>query len=231
MKARLREATIISILKYLCGLVLLALVLCLGAGCSTAPSGKRDQPGERWACDREADEAMMRNDYEGGIFLHQRFLEREPENALALYHLGYAYGQVGENLREVSCYEKAIALGFKKDRIFFNLGMAYGELHQTEKSIGAFKEALAINPDRADNHFGLGMAYQMKVADRLAEEEFLKAITIDPGHVDARLSLGLLYADWGEMQKAAEQLHKVLEIDPTNAKAREILEIMGKDSR
>ncbi len=231
MKGSLKEATIICILKYLCGLVLLVLALSLGTGCATDHLGKRDEPEKGWACDKEADEAMMRNDYEGGILLHERLLEKEPENALALYHLGYAYGRVGENLKEVSCYEKAIGLGFKKERIFFNLGMAYGELHQTEKSIGAFKEALTINPDRADNHFGLGMAYQMKVADRLAEEEFLKAIRIDPDHVDARLSLGLLYADRGEMQKAAEQIHKVLEIDPTNERAREILEIMGKDLR
>lgn len=229
MNAPLREATITKILKYVSGLAILVPVLCLGTRCSTAPLGERDQPGKRWVCDKKADEAMMRNDYKGGVLLHQRVLEKEPENALALYHLGYAYAQIGENLREVSCYEKAIALGFKKDRIFFNLGMAYGELHQTEKSIGAFKEALAINPDRADNHFGLGMAYQMKGADSLAEEEFLKAITIDPGHVEARLSLGLLYANWGETQKAAKQLHKVLEIDPTNGRAREILETMGKE--
>lgn len=231
MKGSLKEETIICVIKYLCGLVLLMLALPLGTGCSTDHSRKRDEVEKGWTCAKEADEAMMRNDYEGGILLHQRLLDKEPENALALYHLGYAYGRVGENLKEVSYYEKAIGLGFKIDRIFFNLGMAYGELHQTEKSIGAFKEALAINPDRADNHFGLGLAYQMKVADRLAEEEFMKAITIDPDHVDARLSLGLLYADRGEMKKAAEQVRKVLEIDPSNARAREILEIIGNHLR
>ena len=213
----------------LCGLVFSLSAVCAGSGCSKALSRKNAEPVKSWTCDKEADEAMKRNDYEAGISLHERFLEKEPENALALYHLGYAYGQIGEHLREVSHYEKAISFGYKKDRIFFNLGMAYGELNQTEKSISAFKQALDTNPGNADNHFGLATAYQKSAADKLAEEEFLKAIEIDPRHVDARLLLSLLYADWGELEKAAGQLRKTLEIDPTNERARHFLERIEKE--
>ena len=207
----------------LCGLMFSLSAVCVGAGCSKVLSEKSAEPVKGWTCDKEADEAMKRNDYEAGISLHERFLEKEPENALALYHLGYAYGQIGEHLREVSYYEKAIALGFREEGMFFNMGMAYGELNQTEKSISAFKQALDMNPGNADNHFGLAMAYQKSAADKPAEEEFLKAIEIDPRHVDARLYLSLLYREWGEIQKAAEQLRKVLEIDPTHSGARKFL--------
>jgi tetratricopeptide (TPR) repeat protein len=214
---------------FLCSLAFALSAVCVGAGCSKVLSGKSAEPVKAWTCDKEADEAMKRNDYEAGISLHERFLEKEPENALALYHLGYAYGQIGEHLREVPLYEKAIALGFIRDYIFFNLGMAYGELNQTEKSISAFKQALDMNPGNADNHFGLAMAYQKNAADKLAEEEFLKAIEIDPRHVDARLLLSLLYADCGELEKAAGQLRKTLEIDPTNERARHFLERIEKE--
>ena len=126
-------------------------------------------------------------------------------------------------------YEKSIALGFKKDRIFFNLGMAYGELAQIEKSISAFKRALDVNQDSADNHFGLAMAYQRGFADKLAEKEFLGALKIDSGHVDARLGLSMLYADRGNFRKAGEQLRKILEIEPTHNMAREFLESIEKE--
>ena len=96
---------------FLCGLMFSLLALCVVSGCSKALLGKNAEPKKRWICDKEADEAMKRNEYEAGIILHQRFLEKEPENALALYHLGYAYGQIGEHLREVSHYEKAISFG------------------------------------------------------------------------------------------------------------------------
>ncbi len=213
----------------LCGLMFSLSAVCVGAGCSKVLSGKSAEPVKGWTCDKEADEAMKRNDYESGIILHQRFLEKEPKNALALYHLGYAYGQIGEHLREVSYYEKAIALGFREEGMFFNMGMTYCEIGQAEKATSAFKEALKINPGSADNHFGLGMAYHITVTNGLAEEELLKAIEIDPRHADARLLLSLLYADWGELQKAADQLRKVLEIDPTNDRARKFLERIEKE--
>jgi len=213
----------------LCGLVFSLSAVYAGSGCSKVLSGKSAEPVKAWTCDKEADEAMKQNDYEAGISLHERFLEKDPENALALYHLGYAYGQIGEHLKEVSHYEKAISFGYKRDRIFFNLGMAYGELNQTKKAISAFKQALDINPGNADNHFGLAVVYQKNAADKLAEEEFLKAIEIDPRHVDARLLLSLLYADCGELEKAAGQLRKTLEIDPTNERARHFLERIEKE--
>ncbi len=213
----------------LCGLMFSLSAVCVGAGCSKVLSEKSAEPVKGWTCDKEADEAMKRNDYEAGISLHERFLEKEPENALALYHLGYAYGQIGEHLREVSYYEKAIVLGFREEGMFFNMGMTYCEIGQAEKATSAFKEALKINPGSADNHFGLGMAYHITVTNGLAEEELLKAIEIDPRHADARLLLSLLYADWGELQKAAGQLRKVLEIDPTNDRARKFLERIEKE--
>jgi tetratricopeptide (TPR) repeat protein len=146
-----------------------------------------------------------------------------------LYHLGYAYGQIGDYRKEVLHYEKAITLGFSTDLIYFNLGMAYGELSEIEKAISAFRKSLEVNPENSDSHFGLAMAYYQKgIADKLAEEEFLKAIDIDSKHIDARLYLGILYADRGEIQKACHQLRETLKIDPTNERARVLLEKIEK---
>ena len=210
------------------------VALCLAGmlpsvGCSKGFFGKSTDIDKRWTCDEEADNAMRRQDYDSGILLHQRFLEKDPENGSALYHLGYAYGQTGDHLKEVSYYEKAIGVGFQGKRIYFNLGMAYGELNQGEKSIRAFRKALDLDPDSADSHFGLAMAYQRNSDEKLAEEEFLQAIKIDPGHLDARLYLSMLYADIGDLQKACDQLRKILEIDPTNRIAREFLERIKKE--
>jgi tetratricopeptide (TPR) repeat protein len=211
----------VFILKVLC---LYLFALCVGLGCTSFPLEKGVELDKRWTCDKNSDEAMKRNDYVAGISLHERFLEREPQNALALYHLGYAHGRTGNHLKEVLFYEKALALGFKRDHIFFNLGMAYGELDYTEKSIRAFKQAIDMNPNSADNHFGFAIACQRSGNNKGAKKEFLTAIKLEPRHVEARLSLSKLYIDWGEMQKATEQLRKILKIDPTHESARESLE-------
>ena len=200
-------------------------VVYVGSGCSNTLLRKAHDNEKTWVCDNAADEALKWRNYETAIPLHEHFLENEPGNALALYHLGYAYGQTGDYLREVAYYEKAIAHGFKNDRIFFNLGMAYGELNDMERAVTAFKKALEINPNSSDNHFGLAMAYyQSGIADKSAEEEFLKAIKLDPEDLDARLYLSILYVDMGELQEASEQLRKILQSDPTHRRARELLE-------
>ena len=206
------------------------IVAGVGVGCSQVYLGKGPGTEKIWTCDRAADEAMKRHDYVTGILLHNGFLEKSPSNPLALYHLGYANGRLGDHQKEVFYYEEAIALGFKEDRIFYNLGMAYGDLNQMEDAIGAFKKALDINTENADNHFGLAMAYyQSGIADRLAEEEFLKAIKMDPANLDARLYLSMLYTDRGELPKATEQLQKILKVDPTHYRAREFLERIEKE--
>ena len=214
---------------YIQGLVFCLAGLISGAGCSKGIFVKKSISEKKWTCVKDADEAMKKEDYETAILLHQGFLAKEPENGLALYHLGYSYGRTGDHPKEALYYEQAINLGFKEDHIFFNLGMAYGELNQIENSIGAFKKALHINPDNADNHFGLAIAYQRSVADTLATEEFLKAIEIDPTHLDSRLHLSLLYADMGDMQKACNQLREILEINPAHRGAHEFLKRIEKE--
>ena len=206
------------------GLASCLAALCVSAGCTMGVLEKGPDSGGVWICDDEADKAMRLHDYEMAIALHQRLLKRDPENALALYHLGYAYGQMGNHVEEVIYYKRAIDLGFDKDGIFFNLGMAYGELNELEESMDAFKRALDIDPHNADNHYGLARAYQVAAYDKLAEEEFLKAIEIDPKHIEARLYLSGVYIDRGDLRRAAKQLREILAIDPTDRRARQALE-------
>ncbi len=201
---------------------ILAGLLFLGSGCSKYI--KKTESHGKWTCDREADDALNKGDYDRAILLHRNFLEKEPENGLALYHIGYAYGQKGNLLKEVFYYNKAIECGFKEQGIFFNLGMAYGGLNRTEESIRVLKKGVEIEPNNAENHFGLGIIYQRVIKDHLAEREFLNALDIDPDHLDARFRLALLYADMGKLQKACEQLREILRIDPGNRWARDFLE-------
>lgn len=205
------------------GLALCIVCLYSIAGCSKGTLVEKSFIEKRWTCDNQADKAMKEHDYKTAIVLHEEFLKKEPKNGLALYHLGYAYGQTGNHAKEALYYEKAVEVGYGTDDIFFNLGMAYGELNRIKESIRSFKKALDINPRRADNHFGLAIAYQRSLSDKLAEEEFLEAIRINPVHVDSRLYLSILYVDMGELKKAGDQLRKILEIDPSNEGAREFL--------
>lgn len=208
-------------------IALAVLFLSLFIGCAKA---QRLPSQADPVCEEEADEAIQSGDYESGIRLHLELLKRAPENALAMYHLGYAYGMAGDHGKEAESYEKAIALGYGEDAdLYYNLGMAYGELDSTSKAIAAFRKALQIDPENADIRVGLGLAYRSDTDFSAAEEEFRRAIELMPEHIEARLNLAVLYADTGHLTKAREQLKKILQIEPDHPEAREFLNNLEKE--
>jgi tetratricopeptide (TPR) repeat protein len=205
-------------------LFLFTLTLVPGLGCSRVSVKNPPEDLEKRTCDLRADTAMRLEAYDTSIKLHENFIEKEPENELALYHLGFSYGQTGNHENEVLFYEKAIAFGFKEDHVFFNLGMALGEANQLEKAILAFKQGLALNPGSADNYFGLGLTYQKIGSNKAAESALKNAIEIDPENLDARFYLSLLYADMRNFEKSRSQLRQILKIDPSYMSARDLLD-------
>ncbi|MFH1487759.1 MAG: tetratricopeptide repeat protein [Pseudomonadota bacterium] len=161
--------------------------LIVDAGCAPQwETAKEPLRQSKWACDKEADDLMQRGDIEEAVIRHQKYLEKFPDNALALYHLGYAYGRMGDHIKEVAFYNKAVALGLKNEQIYFNLGMAYGESNQPDQAVRAFLMGLEINPESLDNRFGLAMAYHQKGASQKAVEQLKKILKIDASYSQAR---------------------------------------------
>ena len=137
-------------------------------------------------CDPQADKAIEDDDFETGIRLHQQFLEKDPENPLALYHLGYAYGNMGDHQKEVFYYERAIALGLNEESVFYNLGLAYGDLDQLENAIDAFKKAVAIEPGNLNVRYDMSRLYVALGDFQEARHQLEQILKIDPSYTEAR---------------------------------------------
>lgn len=187
------------------------------AGCSQA-TVRSPQPG--WSCDAKADAAVHSQHWQLALQLHRRFLELEPGNCLALYHLGYILGKLNEHQLEVEAYERALACGYlNNDRLFYNLGMAFAELSEPEKALAALERAIQLNPDDAENHFGLGYIAQLTGHSARAVKALQKAIDLSAGHLDARNLLARIYLDQGRLDEAKIQLLEIQRRDPDNQEA------------
>lgn len=198
--------------------VLLAVFLFNGSVWATDPPA----PGE--ICDEPADRLLSQGEWQKAVELHEKIVKRDPDFALAHYHLGFAYGQIDRYDLEVSEYQKAISLGLKKAEMYYNLGIALEEtFHDYPGAVAAFQEAVQLKPAEAEFHYNLGLAYLFNREKGAAEKELREAIRIDPRHVQARISLGDLYADRKELKKAEEEWQEALRIDPSNVAARENL--------
>jgi len=161
---------------------LVPLTLLLLPACSKEFTKIRPEPATVRTCSREADEALKRGDYETSVRLHGKLLEMEPDNALALYHLGYAYGQLGQHEKEIDFYEKAVSLGLANSTLFFNFGMALGELNQVDRALLMFNRGLDLDPEHLETRLFLSLLYEETGRRVKALEQLRKILEIDPDH-------------------------------------------------
>jgi Flp pilus assembly protein TadD len=101
--------------------VVIALMLMWLCGPPVLAANPREQP----ICDARADHYLVTEDYAEAVRLHREYLQKHPANALAHYHLGFAYGMTGDEAREINEYERATALGLSRWDLFLNLGIAF----------------------------------------------------------------------------------------------------------
>lgn len=177
--------------------VLFSMVL---NGCAIKPAGPPASAAapakavrQQWQCDPEADKAVESGDIEAGLHAHARFVTEHPDNPLARYHLGYAFGLAGDIAHEIAQYEAALSLGYIHDeQLFFNLGMAYAETGQDSKAVDAFEKALALDPDSIDTLSELEVMYQ-KMGEIRNERRILERhLELEPDNDAVRQRLDII---------------------------------------
>ena len=205
-------------------LVLLFLPAILIPGCAgQQPSSNEFQQ----MCNPVADAAVAVGDWETALADHERLLVKEPANCLALYHLGFIWGYLGDRDQEIGFYETAVGCGYASDgQLFFNLGMAYGDIGELDRAVEAFERAVAINPENPDAHFGLGVTHQKAGRRDEAESALLRAVSADPLHRYAHLMLVQLYLDQSRWNEAEAHLETIRRIDPDDEEAEELRALM-----
>jgi tetratricopeptide (TPR) repeat protein len=211
---------------YLVALIALVLQLPVSARASANGNASDEQ-----VCDPLADYFLGMEDYPEAIKRHRVVIEDDPGNALAHYHLGFAYGVVGEHRLELAEYQKAIQLGLNDWQLFLNLGLLYLEGGQTQDATRVLRLATLLGPDRPETHFNLALAYERRGALAQAEQEALLSLQIDPSQPDARNTLGAIYAEEGKYLRASQEWNELVGEIPDYTPARTNLAILQHAER
>ena len=177
-------------------------------------------------CDPLADYFLGMEDYGEAIRRHRAVISDDPANALAHYHLGFAYGVVGQHRKELAEYQKAVSLGLDDWQLFLNLGLLYLETGQTRDATEVLRLAALLGPERPETHFNLALAYERRGALAQAEQEALLSLQIDPSQADARNTLGAIYAEEGNYVRASREWNELVGENPNYAPARTNLAIL-----
>jgi len=182
-------------------------------------------------CDPLADYYLGMEDYPAAIRRHLIVIREHPDNALAHYHLGFAYGVTGQHRRELNEYRRAVDLGLDDWQLFLNLGLVYLEDGQLEDATEVLRLATLLGPYQPETHFNLGLIYERRGMFSDAEQEMLLSLRLDPHEVDARNTLGLIYAEEGRYTRAREEWSDLLSADPAYTPARENLTVLERAER
>lgn len=184
--------------------------------------------GDEQVCDPLADYFLGMEDYNEAIRRHQSVIQHDPSNALAHYHLGFAYGETGQHRKELIEYQKAINLGLDDWQLFLNLGLLYLETGQVRQASEVLRLATLLGPERAETHFNLALAYERLGDLPEAEQEDLLSLQIDPGQPDARNTLGAIYAEEGKYVRANQEWTELVGTNPDYTPARTNLTILQR---
>jgi Flp pilus assembly protein TadD len=211
--------------------LIFALLICSAAiwtGPARASNGFSPDP---QVCDPLADYYLGMEDYPAAIRRHLIVIHEHPNNALAHYHLGFAYGVTGQHRHELSEYRRAVELGLDDWQLFLNLGLVYFEDGRLANATEVLQLATLLGPDQPETHFNLGLIYERRGMLSDAEQEMLLSVTLNPQEVDARNTLGLIYAEEGRYTLAREEWSDLLVADPAYTPARQNLAILERAQR
>lgn len=207
------------------------------AGVSIANAGSRGTAGSQpnaaqqsseQVCDASADYFLGREDYGEAVAAHRRVLAAHPDDALAQYHLGFAYGMTGDRQREIAQYREAAALGLREWDLYLNLGRALLESGDLTGAAGALNTAVALSPERPEAHFNLGLAYERSGMLAAARDELQLSLRLDPRQPDALNMIGLIYAEEHDYSHARQVWNKLARTEPDFEPARLNLAILDR---
>jgi tetratricopeptide (TPR) repeat protein len=178
-------------------------------------------------CDVTADVALGREDYLRAIASHLRLLQSQPNNALAHYHLGFAYGMVGRVQEELAEYQASARLGLKNWDLFLNLGLAYFGQRQLAPAAEALATAVRLGPEHDEAHYNLAIVYESE--NRLGEalREITAARRLAPKDPDAANFNAIICVEMGDIGGARDIWTSLAHFAPDYAPAYENLTILN----
>jgi tetratricopeptide (TPR) repeat protein len=179
-------------------------------------------------CDPTADYFLGKEDYGEAVVTHRRMLATHPDDALAHYHLGFAYGMTGDRQQEIAEYRKAAALGLRQWDLYLNLGRALLESDDLSGATGALNTTVALAPERPEAHFNLGLVYERRGIFAAALDELQTSLRLDPRQPDARNIMGLIYAEERNYPRAREVWSALARTEPDFEPARLNLAILDR---
>lgn len=133
------------------------------------------------------------NKFEEALLKLTKVLTEDPAPHRAFNLMGTLYSCVGNHVKAIEYYSKAVTLKEDFPEALSNMGSALAELNQLEYSLQYHQKALALNPDNVESRYNLAVAYERLAQYDNALEHYGKVLSINPEHAKANFNRALIY--------------------------------------
>jgi len=153
------------------------------------------------------------------IHRYIELINRQPQTAEALYHLGNMYQAAGVGQRAISAYQMAIQLNPKYHEARYALAGLYQDIGRLQEATTMYQESVTSDPEKSASFLQLGDLAGRQKDYVKAKEYYKKAIDADPQNAKAFFHLGFISETEGRLQEAVDLYSKAVSLDPQNAEA------------
>jgi len=139
----------------------------------------------------------------------QAALQKRPNDADLLYHLGRASGLLSKQ-----SIDMLLAAYPQSARAYQALAENYFVLRQMPDAEKHYQQALQLRPDTPNLHLELGQVYAMTSRWPQAEEQFRAEVKLQPGNAEAAYRLGEALLQQGKSRESRKELERADRLQP-----------------
>jgi tetratricopeptide (TPR) repeat protein/protein-tyrosine phosphatase len=164
--------------------------------------------GEGIDADMEMFMEMQRMEAEKMIAEARDTLRDNPNDEMAMYNMGVAYGMMGEHEKERDCYNKVLLSDPDNISARFNLGCSYANDGNVDAAIAEFRILVDAGVDFARPYFMLGtlLAHQGRVEEGI--RMLRRGLPFDPEDGQAYFNIGRAFMSIGRFSEAIVEFEK-----------------------
>lgn len=178
------------------------------------------------------DVMLRRGAIADAITLAANLVEREPQHALALWHLGYALQRGGHHAEAVPFYQRAYAIDPSVPTLRNNLAVALEMTGHADETLKLLEEAVTSNPNDIEAWTNLSRLYVQRFELEHALAAGRRAVQIDAsnGLAQSNYSLALKEAQrWEDSTAAALAAAEAAPLTPRFPFNLSLLDLVQRD--
>jgi tetratricopeptide (TPR) repeat protein len=141
---------------------------------------------------QQANDAAMKNDFQGALDLLQQALAKDPTYAAVYSQLAKLYYSAGDVEKASDAISQALARSPYQPDYLYVSGKILEKQGKLDEALAAFQQTALVNPKEADAYFEMGVIYQQRNDRERALAAYKKAVELSPEDADYRKALAAM---------------------------------------